>query len=103
MNNNYLRVFITSMLLIILSGCGSLQEAPKDLELFSPKVKATFVSYKHIAKAHKAFAVAKYNGRDFYAAAYSYRTVEKAREQALIKCYQVASEYEVKCFIYHSE
>jgi hypothetical protein len=88
-----------------LFGCASTQEAPENLDKYSRNVKATFASYKSITKPHKAFAVAKFNRRDFSGFGYSYPTIKQAENRAIDECQERALKYrdDIKCFIYHSE
>jgi hypothetical protein len=89
----------------LLLGCASTQKAPENLNKYSTNVKATFASYKNITQPHKAFAVAKFNRRDFSGFGYSYPTVEEAKTRALEECQERALKFrdDIKCFIYHSE
>lgn len=91
--------------LITLSACQTTQTPPENLDNFSSSVKAAFVSYKHGAKTHKAFAVAKYRQRGFFGYGASYPSVEEAEQRALAECQSRAQQFkaDIQCFIYHSE
>jgi len=89
----------------LLLGCASTQKAPENLDRYSTNVRAAFASYKNTTQPHKAFAVAKFNQRDFLGFGYSYPTIEAAKARALDECNERALKFrdDIKCFIYHSE
>jgi len=101
---NKLKIIIV-IAVSFLSGCASTQKAPENLDKYSANIRSTFVSYKSITGIHKAFAVAKYNGREFSSFTYSYPTKEEAEAKALSQCQERALKLRdgIKCYIYHSE